>query len=247
MRPLPELTPANEWFWTSGRRRRAPHAGLPGLRTLVHPPTPICPTCRSRSSKPVAVSGRGTVVGFTVNEHQWLPAFEPPYVDRQRGAGRGPERPPHDQHRRLRAGRRRHRPGGRGALRAARRRLAPAVRADRRRSTRSIGCPNRRARSPARRWATSASSTAPSCRGVGRSQIGRRLMVDPLSLTVDACLAAVADAGLTLDDIDGLSTYPGRGRHGHERGRRRPPSRRRCVCTRRGSTAAATCPDRAAR
>jgi acetyl-CoA acetyltransferase len=35
-------------------------------------------------------------------------------------------------------------------------------------------------------------------------------MVDPLALTVDACLAAVEDAGLTLDDIDGLSTYPGR-------------------------------------
>ena len=48
--------------------------------------------------------------------------------------------------------------------------------------------------------------------GVGRSAIGRRLMVDPLSLTVDACLAAVEDAGLTLDDIDGLSTYPGAGR-----------------------------------
>ena len=45
--------------------------------------------------------------------------------------------------------------------------------------------------------------------GVGRSALGRRLMVDPLSFTVDACLAAVADAGLTLDDIDGLSTYPG--------------------------------------
>jgi acetyl-CoA acetyltransferase len=45
--------------------------------------------------------------------------------------------------------------------------------------------------------------------GVGRSALGRRLMVDPLSLTVDACLAAVADAGLTLADIDGLSTYPG--------------------------------------
>ena len=26
------------------------------------------------------VSGRGTVVGFTVNQHQWLPGFEPPYV-----------------------------------------------------------------------------------------------------------------------------------------------------------------------
>jgi acetyl-CoA acetyltransferase len=34
-------------------------------------------------------------------------------------------------------------------------------------------------------------------------------MVDPLSLTVQACLNAVEDAGLTLDDIDGLTTYPG--------------------------------------
>src|SRR5260370_39661641 len=46
--------------------------------------------------------------------------------------------------------------------------------------------------------------------GVGQSRVGRRLMVDPLRLTVDACLAAVADAGLDLDEIDGLSTYPGR-------------------------------------
>src|SRR6202012_4496187 len=45
--------------------------------------------------------------------------------------------------------------------------------------------------------------------GVGSSTIGRRLMLDPLSLTVTACLRAVADAGLTLDDIDGLATYPG--------------------------------------
>ena len=67
-------------------------------------------------------------------------------------------------------------------------------------------------------------------------------MVDPLSLAVDACLAAVADAGLTLEDIDGLSTYPGGRRRRHERGRRRPRSRRRCASTRPGSTAAATCP-----
>ena len=45
--------------------------------------------------------------------------------------------------------------------------------------------------------------------GIGRSDIGRRLMRDPLSLTIDACLAAIADAGLEIDDIDGLSTYPG--------------------------------------
>lgn len=45
--------------------------------------------------------------------------------------------------------------------------------------------------------------------GIGQSAIGRRLGRDPLELTAEACLAAVADAGLTLADIDGLTTYPG--------------------------------------
>ncbi len=45
--------------------------------------------------------------------------------------------------------------------------------------------------------------------GVGQSDVGRRLHRDPLELTTDACLAAIADAGLTTADIDGLSTYPG--------------------------------------
>ena len=45
--------------------------------------------------------------------------------------------------------------------------------------------------------------------GIGMSPIGRRLMQLPLSLTVQACEAAIADAGLTFADIDGLSTYPG--------------------------------------
>ncbi len=50
---------------------------------------------------------------------------------------------------------------------------------------------------------------APAISGAGQSEIGRRLGRDPLELTLDACLAAIADAGLTRDDIDGLSTYPG--------------------------------------
>ncbi len=45
--------------------------------------------------------------------------------------------------------------------------------------------------------------------GIGQSAIGRRLGRDGLDLTVEACLAAVADAGLTLAEIDGLTTYPG--------------------------------------
>jgi acetyl-CoA acetyltransferase len=45
--------------------------------------------------------------------------------------------------------------------------------------------------------------------GIGWSDIGRRLHRDPLLLTADAALAAIADAGLEPRDIDGLSTYPG--------------------------------------
>ena len=45
--------------------------------------------------------------------------------------------------------------------------------------------------------------------GAGQSDIGRRLHRDPLELTLDACLAAIEDAGLTTADIDGISTYPG--------------------------------------
>jgi len=47
--------------------------------------------------------------------------------------------------------------------------------------------------------------------GVGQSAIGRRLDRSGLQLTLDAILAAVADAGLDLDDVDGLAMFPGGG------------------------------------
>jgi acetyl-CoA acetyltransferase len=54
--------------------------------------------------------------------------------------------------------------------------------------------------------------------GVGMSQIGRKLMADPVALSVQAIRAAVADAGLTLDDIDGISTYPADAPGGYSEG-----------------------------
>jgi acetyl-CoA acetyltransferase len=45
--------------------------------------------------------------------------------------------------------------------------------------------------------------------GLGQSRIGRRLGLSALQLTTESCLNAVADAGLTLADVDGLCTYPG--------------------------------------
>jgi acetyl-CoA acetyltransferase len=47
--------------------------------------------------------------------------------------------------------------------------------------------------------------------GVGQSAIGRQVDRSGFQLTLDAVLAAVADAGLTIDDIDGLSMFPGGG------------------------------------
>lgn len=46
--------------------------------------------------------------------------------------------------------------------------------------------------------------------GIGMSEVGVRLTRAPLLLTMDAIREAVADAGLTLDQIDGVSTYPGK-------------------------------------
>jgi acetyl-CoA acetyltransferase len=45
--------------------------------------------------------------------------------------------------------------------------------------------------------------------GIGMSEVGRPASGSALALTVDAALAAVADAGLTRADIDGVSTYAG--------------------------------------
>ena len=47
--------------------------------------------------------------------------------------------------------------------------------------------------------------------GIGQSDVGRRLGRSDLDLTIDAAMAAIADAGLSRDDIDGISTYPGMG------------------------------------
>ncbi len=48
--------------------------------------------------------------------------------------------------------------------------------------------------------------------GVGQSAVGRQVERSGLQLTLDAVLAAVDDAGLRLDDIDGLAMFPGGGK-----------------------------------
>ncbi|HEY8525712.1 MAG TPA: thiolase family protein [Acidimicrobiales bacterium] len=47
--------------------------------------------------------------------------------------------------------------------------------------------------------------------GIGQSDVGRRLGRSALALTLDAVTAALADAGLSADDVGALATYPGGG------------------------------------
>ncbi|MDT3443311.1 MULTISPECIES: thiolase C-terminal domain-containing protein [unclassified Pseudofrankia] len=218
MPPLPALTPATEWFWKSGADGILRIQGCDDCGTLVHPPVPVCPTCRSSAVSPKAVSGRASVVGYTVNVQQWLPDLKPPYVvavvaieesDDVRLTTNIVGCEPVEVH-----------IGQRVQVTFEQREdvwlplFEPTGEPDETRDR--VGEPNLPApRAPlsARRFEHDVVLS-----GIGRSRIGRRLMVDPLSLTTDACLKAIADAGLTPEDIDGLSTYPGTGGMGMSEG-----------------------------
>ena len=209
-RPLPQITPENEFFWTSGadgvlRFRRCAACGA-----FQHPPGPICRTCGSDDLAPEPVAGTGVVAGFTVNEHTWHPALPPPYIVAIVAIDEDPRvrlttnliDVPLSE---LAVGRRvevrfEHvedvwlplftlaSEGPTVGPLPAEEPIAPYVR------------PMARADKFEEKVALT---------GIGMSRIGRRLGVDPLSLTVEASRRAVEDAGLTMADIDGLSTYPG--------------------------------------
>lgn len=56
---------------------------------------------------------------------------------------------------------------------------------------------------------TAAAERASVISGIGQSDIGRRLGRSGMSLTLEACLAAIDDAGLTREDINGVTAWPG--------------------------------------
>ncbi len=207
-RPLPLLTPFNEWFWTSGADGQLRIQGCTDCGQLVHPPVPICPSCRSTAWEPRVVSGGATVVGCTVNQHPWHPAFEPPYAIANVVLAEDPSVhlttnivgcEPDEVH-----------VGQQVRVKFEAEDdvwlpfFEPTGEDD---PVQRVPEPQRPTPRPAptpERFEHRAVLS-----GVGRAGLGRRLMRDPLSMTVDASLQAIADAGLTPDDIDGLSTYPG--------------------------------------
>lgn len=218
-RPLPLLSLDTEFFWTSGADGRLRIQECRACSALIHPPQPICRYCRGRELAPRPVSGTAILASFTVNHRFGLPGLPAPYVVATVALEE-------DQRVRLTT----NIVGCDPAELTLGMRLEVVFQQDGdvwlplfRPTARQPGpaplpvdeiAPDQFGRhvSPVLRRAKFEDSVA--LTGIGMSRIGRRLMEPPLALTVDACAQAVADAGLTLDDIDGLSSYPGGGNLG---------------------------------
>jgi uncharacterized OB-fold protein len=206
-RPLPALTPETEFFWLSGQDGTLRIQQCESCEAHLHPPVPICRYCHSRDTKIVAVSGLGSVVGYTVNHQQWLPAFDPPYVvaivaldedSRVRITSNVVGCPPDDVHIGMRVSVCFEQAGNVWLPL-----FAPTGQSD-------VQLPEDPPYATVRPMVSMEKfEDKVALTGIGMSQVGRRLMRPALSLTVDACLAAIAAAGLSLSDIDGLATYPG--------------------------------------
>jgi uncharacterized OB-fold protein len=79
-RPLPAITEMNEYFWCGGSDGRLHILRCEACEHWIHPYAGRCPKCRSDRVAPQAVSGRATVVGFTVNHQPWIDGVAVPYV-----------------------------------------------------------------------------------------------------------------------------------------------------------------------
>jgi acetyl-CoA acetyltransferase/uncharacterized OB-fold protein len=212
------IAPETGWFWASGADGKLRVPRCAGCGRLLHPSLVVCPACHRPEPEPVEVSGRATVIGFTVNYQQWLPGYPPPYVIAVVALAEDPTvrlttnivgGDPDDVH----VG------------------MAVQVAFEQHEDVwlpvfePSPGAPDDDLVPPLPDVSVRPMVSADkferrvALTGIGMSEVGRRLMRAPLALAVEACLAAVADAGLELSDIDGLSTYPGSGiASGHSEG-----------------------------
>ncbi|MGE0881793.1 MAG: OB-fold domain-containing protein [Acidimicrobiia bacterium] len=212
--PLPLLTDKNRPFWTGGERGELLMPKCQSCGGIQHPPMPCCYHCGSDDIVIAPMSGHAIVMGCTVNYQQWLPDFPCPYAVAEVAIDDDPRvrltttivncdpetvyvgmpvKVVFEQHDDVwlplfepTGEPKAELPPLHESAEFIRQQVRPMVSPD--------------------KYEDKVALT-----GIGMSRLGRRLLVDPLSLTVEACRKAVEDAGLSFADIDGLSTYPSGG------------------------------------
>jgi acetyl-CoA acetyltransferase/uncharacterized OB-fold protein len=209
-RVLPLVRDWNRFYWTAGADGVLRFRHCVACDTLQHPPAPLCRACGGDELDVRDVSGRGVVQSHTTNVQQWSAAYPPPFVVAIVAIDEDPRLrlttnivgcEPDGVHVGMRV-----RAVFEGVDDVWIPLFEPAGEPDAEVPDEHAELVRIRSVRPRARTAKFEESVAVS--GVGRSRIGRKLMVPPLSLTVEAVRAAVSDAGLTMDDVDGLSTYP---------------------------------------
>ncbi len=217
-RPLPLVTMENEFFWRSGADGTLRLQECRACESLIHPPAPVCRYCHSRDMGVRAVSGNATLAGFTVNHRFSLPGLPAPYVVAQVAIAEDlrvrlttnivdcdPEQLELGQPVEV-------------VFEQVEDVWLPLFKLSANAQPAPLPAdeiaPERFGEYVRPMLTTEKFEDKVALTGIGMSPIGRRLMQPPLSLTVQACEVAIADAGLTFADIDGLSTYPGGGNLG---------------------------------
>ncbi|MGQ0622161.1 MAG: thiolase C-terminal domain-containing protein [Panacagrimonas sp.] len=205
--PLPALDGPCPEFWTAGTRGELQILWCAHCARYLHPSCDLCPHCLSSELVARAIDGRATLLSFTENHQAWAQSPPAPYWIAIVALDAAP------------------------AVRLTTRLVGVEGKILR------IGAPLQvrfeahedvwlplfemidgpcadiveppprvhvRPRTQTEKFEDRVAIT-----GVGASGIGRKLPRGPAALTVDACRAALDDAGLSLTDIDGVSAYPG--------------------------------------
>ena len=206
-RCLPAMGEQGDFYWTAGAQEELHLGWCEGCSCYLHPSRSHCPDC-FRPAVSRAASGRGRLVSFTENHQAWLEGHPPPYIvclvaveedESIRLTSNlliGEEGVPQI--------------GASVAVRFVHHEdvwlpvfaLLPSVDI-RELDTAPPLC------APAIQKAGNKFEDKVILAGVGVSEVGRRLSQSEHNLTHTACLNAIADAGLSLADIDGVCAYPG--------------------------------------
>jgi acetyl-CoA acetyltransferase/uncharacterized OB-fold protein len=205
----PQPTAESVGFWQGCRDEALRFPRCDDCAHIVHPPAPVCSRCGSRALSPVEVDGSANVYSLTINHQPTRGDLPVPFalaivelIDA---------------------------PGVRLTLRV----VSPpdeiaigdsvqvefervdddfTVPVARRTGT---GEPDAHRSEPGRMTFAANLRDKPEDRaaitGLGRSAIGRQLWRSDLDLTIEAVLAACVDAGISLDQVDGMAAYPGAG------------------------------------